>query len=384
MSDKEAYAGLIRHLRNWILGLPQSELLQPILELRFTPEEAEFLSGFPHKPHTMGQLSEIYGLPADDLLEIMLPMTRKGFIYRVEGRTAIRYSLPDPLFMFYRMPGWKGEDDTWNRELAPLINRYYIRTMGADFLGYPTKGLRAIPIARTVEDTKRIIPYEDVIAFLEREDYQTVSTCPCRHRHNLDPDFEDCRHETENCLHFGMLGRYIVQSGMGREISSEETLEILEAAAEAGLVHGISNTKQGMDTICNCCSCCCLFLEPVNSITPQQRGHQRSNYTLEINHDTCKACGLCVKRCPMAALALDERKGVPGVDGSGNGSEAKDAKGVTHQPDLCIGCGVCVYKCPTQSLRMVHRETEEDIPGNMSETGYRFLTERGRDLPNIF
>jgi electron transport complex protein RnfB len=377
VSDREAYAGLIDHLRDWIFDLPESELLQPMLEMRFTPEEAEFLAGFPHMPTTIEQLSERYGFSTGELQGIMQPMMRKGFIYRVEGRSAVRYSLPDSLFVFYRMPGWKGEEDAWNRELAPLINRYYIDKMGADILGYPTKILRAIPVAHTVDDTRRILPYEDLLDFVEQEEYHTVSTCACRHRHNLDPDFETCEHETENCLNFGRRGRYIVLNDMGREISREETLEILEAAAEAGLVHSISNTREGMDTICNCCSCCCLMLEPVKSLPSPQRGHQRSNYMLDINHDTCKACGLCARRCPVDALELKDKEGVPKVDESGKKLKAKDIKEVVYQPDLCIGCGVCVYKCPTQSLSLVHRETEEDIPQNMSDIGSRFLSERG-------
>jgi len=384
MEDTGAYAALAEHLRDWIFGLPESQLLMPILRTRFTPEEAGFLSRFPHRPCTMEDLTAIYDLAGEELSAVMEPMMRKGFIYRVEGKSAVRYSFPDSIFVLYRMPGWKGEDDELNQRLSPLINRYYIDHMGADILGHPTKILRAVPIAQTVEDPKVITPYEDVLAFLEREDYHTVSTCPCRHRHNLDPDFETCKHETENCLHFGRLGRYIVQNDMGREISREETLEILEAAAEAGLVHSISNTREGMDTICNCCSCCCLLLEPVKSVPSPQRGHQRSNYMLEIDHDTCKACGLCAKRCPVDALELRDKEGVPKLDASGKKLKAKDTKEIIYHPDLCIGCGVCAYKCPTQSLKLVRRESEEDIPQNMTESGLRFLAERGRDLNKIF
>lgn len=384
MSDEEVYESLIGNLRNWIFGLPESELLLPLLRMRVTPDEAEFLSGFPHRPTTLEELAGIYGKPPEELQAFMRPIMDKGLIYRVEGKSAVRYSLPDSVFMFYRMPGWRGKDDAWNRELAPMLNRYYIEDMGAEFIGHPTKGLRAIPVAHTVEDTRRIIPYEDVLGFVEREDYHTVSFCACRHRHKLDPGFEGCTHEMENCLHFGRLGKYIVQNDMGREISPDETREILERAAESGLVHGISNTREGMDTICNCCSCCCLFLEPVKNIPPHLRGHQRSNYVLEMNHDTCKACGLCARRCPMDALELKEKEDASGDDGDGRKSQARDTKVVEHRPEMCIGCGVCVYKCPTQSLRLVRRETEEDIPANMSEAGYRFLSERGRDLSNLF
>lgn len=384
MSDEEVYENLIASLRYWIFGLPESELLLPLLRVRFTPNEAEFLSRFPHKPSTLEQLAGIYGKTAEELLDMMRPMRGKGLIYQVEGKSAVRYSLPDSIFMFYRMPGWRGKDDAWNREIAPMLNRYYIEDMGADFMGFPTKGLRAIPIAHTVEDTKQILPYEDVLAFVEREDYHTVSTCACRHRHNLDPGFESCEHETENCLHFGRLGKYIVQNDMGREISPDETRDILERAAEAGLVHGISNTREGMDTICNCCSCCCLFLEPVKNVPPHLRGHQRSNYLLEINHDTCNACGLCARRCPMDALEFKHKVDIPREGANGKRPQAKDMKVLEYHPEKCIGCGVCVFKCPTQSLRLSRRETEEDIPADMSESGYRFLSERERDFSRLF
>lgn len=383
MSDKNVYGKLIEHAGNWILGIPDSDLLMQIFQLRFTPEEAEFLSGFPHRPHTIEELAEKYKIPADGLLEIMEPMLRKGLIYRVEGRSAVRYSFPDPLFFFYRMPGWKGEEDEFNRRISPMINRYYRDHMGADFMGHPTMGLRAIPVARTVEDTHQILPYEDILEYVDREEYHSVSICPCRHRHNLDPDFESCEHETLNCLHFGRLGRYIVKHDMGKEISSEETLEILAAAADAGLVHGISNTRTGMDTICNCCSCCCLFLEELRTDVPVFRGHQRSNYRLEINHDTCKRCGLCAKRCPVDALELREREDVPESE-AGAELNPKDRKEIVYNTDACIGCGVCAHTCPTQSLKLVRREGEEDIPENMSEAGLRMLRERNRDLSKVW
>ncbi len=98
---------------------------------------------------------------------------------------------------------------------------------------------------------------------MEREEYHPVSTCACRYWHNIDPDVETCGHDTENCLHLGKLGSDTVEQGMGRRISREETLDLLHRAADAGPVRGNSNSKKGMDTICNYCSCCCLILEPV-------------------------------------------------------------------------------------------------------------------------
>jgi formate hydrogenlyase subunit 6/NADH:ubiquinone oxidoreductase subunit I len=228
-------------------------------------------------------------------------------------------------------------------------------------------GLRALPVDKTIADTRQVLPYEDLLQVIENEDYFCTSHCPCRQRKNLDPDAPSCEHETFNCLHFGRLARYMVKNDMGKRISREETLEILRAAADAGLVHGISNTMKGMDTICNCCSCCCLFVESVNVLN--LHGHQPSNYIVEIAAETCKACGLCVERCPMKALKMEASP------------EAQNKKGEVAALDgkLCIGCGVCAHKCPTQSLKLVRRQEDQDFPESFRDMAYRMAKERGRN-----
>jgi ferredoxin len=369
-------------MRNWLFALPESDILPLMLGLRFTPEEAAFLARFPHMPHTLEQLSEKLGIPPERLSETMQPMIRKGLIYEVEGKSAVRYSFPDHIFFLMRMPGWKGEDNDENRKLLPLVNRYYIEKLGADYMGYPTKGLRAIPIAHTIQDPRKVMPYEDVLQFVDRQDFHSVSVCPCRHRHRIDPNVPHCEHELMNCLHFGQLGRYIVKHGMGKEIRKEETLEILARAADAGLVHGISNSLINPDTICNCCPCCCLHLEPVKMPAPVPRGHQPSNYRVGQNRETCVACGKCVEFCPMGALELKDKPDAPGPE-EGKKLNAKDLKEVVYNPDRCIGCGVCAHKCPTRSLSLDRRDEEQDYPETMGDAGRRMLAERGRDLSKI-
>lgn len=383
MSERQAYTDLMEHMRNWLFGLPESDILVPLLELRFTPEEAAFLAKFPHMPHTLGQLSERLGILPDRLLQQMQPMIKKGLIYEVEGKSAVRYSFPDHIFFFMRMPGWKGEDNEENRKLLPLVNRYYRDGLGADYMGYPTKGLRAIPIAQTVQDSRKVLPYEDVVQFVNQQDFHTVSACPCRHRHRIDPDVAHCEHDILNCLHFGQLGRYIVKHGMGKEIRKEETFEILAKAADAGLVHGISNSLNNPDTICNCCSCCCLHLEPVKMPAPVPRGHQPSNYRVAQNRETCVVCGKCVELCPMGALELRDRPDAPKPE-EGKRLKPKDLKEVVYDPDRCIGCGVCAHKCPTRSLSLERIDPEQDYPQSMGDAGRRMLAERGRDFSKVY
>ncbi len=388
MSDEKAYKQLIDHQRGWLFGLPESELLMPMIEMRFTPDEAEFCSLLPHLPHTAEQLSLKLNMSIDEVTEGLDTLAKKGIVQRVEGKNEVRYALMDSMFWFYRMPGWKGAQTEWDRKLSTLQNQYYIDAMASAFLGHDTQGLRAIPINATVRNNHQIMPYEDIVQVIDQVEYYTVSTCACRHRKNLDPDSPTCRHETMNCLHFDKLGRYIVQNDLGKEITKEETLEILASAADAGLVHGISNTTTGMDTICNCCSCCCLFLEShVKMNEPVPRGHQRSNYILEHDNEKCKACGLCVTRCPMGAVEFSDRD-YPFLheqNGEANNTDLeRKGKEYVFRPDKCLGCGVCVHKCPAQAISLKHRNDEFDFPEKMSDLGQRILEERGFDSIEVF
>jgi len=227
------------------------------------------------------------------------------------------------------------------------------------------KGLRSIPIEKTVEDTRQILPFEDIVKVIEDREYYSVSVCPCRHRHNLDPDLPDCNHSAEVCLHFDELGRYTVQNGMGREITKEETFAILKKAADEGLVHGVSNWKEAPDTICNCCNDVCMWFEAYYKL-----GHDKavdpSNYKVSVNPQTCRACALCVRRCPMDALQLKFS------------AEAQNRfhKAPVLDPDVCIGCGVCVHKCPTDSLVLVRNEVTTEPPESVRAYGMHFLVDR--------
>ena len=57
--------------------------------------------------------------------------------------------------------------------------------------------------------------------------------------------------------------------------------------------------------------------------------------TIEINRETCIACGACVSPCPVQAITLN------------------DAFEVEFDDEKCIGCGTCVHACPVKAIRML-------------------------------
>jgi NAD-dependent dihydropyrimidine dehydrogenase PreA subunit len=318
----------------------------PTVMAFYTPEEAEILTGMPLQGIDLEEFARMKNRDPGDLALRLDTLARRGAVWRSLKGGNVRYKLNDAMFTFLRGPFWAKEPEKATRATAQPLNRYFFDGFMDQFAHAHTKGLRTIPIHRTIEDPRRILPYEDVAQYVESQEYCAVSYCPCRQRKNLDPESPDCAYPVEVCLHFGSLGHYVVENDLGRGISQKETFEILELAAESGLVHAISNWQKAADTICNCCKCCCLFFDAYH-VLGHAKSHDVSNYRVRSRPSSCKACGLCVERCPMDALSLKES------------SETQNNKGlaVVLDPDRCIGCGVCVYKCPTNSLTLERRET---------------------------
>jgi ferredoxin len=82
------------------------------------------------------------------------------------------------------------------------------------------------------------------------------------------------------------------------------------------------------------------------------------NFFAAIDTDICSGCGVCVERCQMNAIKLDEQSGLSTVN-----------------LDRCIGCGNCVASCPSEALKLVKKEKEIAPPED--RTGlYKLLAER--------
>ncbi len=365
MGNGIIYEGLINWFRKCGAYVPQSPALYPLMQETYTVAEAELLMGMPLTLCEIDELAKNKCMDPLALSEELDALAGRGLVYRIHSRGKTKYRLNPPRFVFLRSFFWSGSDDGRIKSVAPHVTRYYLDGLGDHWKDVKTKGLRAIPIEKTIDDPRCIVPYEAVLKILQAQDRFAVATCACRHRKNSDPDLPDCKHETENCLHFGKFADYIIENGLGREIDLEECRKILARASEAGLVHAASNWQENVDTICNCCQCCCVYFQAFH-VLKHDSGMNRSNFEVHINPDTCLGCGLCVKRCPMDALTLVESPP----------AKNKAGKVPVVQREICIGCGICAYKCPTTSLILKRREHTVDPPANAVELKKRYAAEK--------
>ena len=366
MADAEIYSRFIAWLDKAWWHLPASEYLLPSIKAFLTPEEAALLTGLPFKPTELKEIASLKGAEPDDLGPKLDALARKAAVGRMKMGGGIFYNLNDAFFIFFRGPLSALDPDPSAKSMAPPLNRYFRDGLMDQLAPVHTKPLRTIPIDKTVDDPRGIMPYEDAMGIIDSQDFLSVSKCPCRQRKRLDPDDAGCQHPEEVCLHFGNLGRYLVDNGIGRKITKEEAKDILKMSADAGLVHAVSNRQQDTDTICNCCKCSCLFFESYH-VLKHDKSHDFSNYRLKVNRETCKACGLCMERCPVEALRLED---FPPAS-----NERKKAARLVS-PDHCLGCGVCVHKCPTQSLVLELRPEIQEPPRDAREWISRLIKDQ--------
>jgi len=356
MNDQEIYQRFMAYMNNPVWEFTESEHLMPMLTSFISPEEAAFLTGFPHSSRTLEQIADIKNMDPDELLPTIKAHCRKGTVYEGKRGDSVRYRLWTAVEMFTRAAFWPSDVEEEAKLMAPHVNKYYMDGWYEQKRAFTHPELRTIPISETVESGTGFMPFEDILKVVENYEYYTVSKCPCRAHHNLDPDYKPSPFPMEVCLHFNELGHYIVDNNLGREITKEETLEILKKSADAGLVHGINNWEESPDTICNCDLEYCTYFKPYHQMG-FDKAHEPSNYQVSTMPELCKACGLCVRRCPMDALQLK----------FSTQATNKFRKAVVVQEENCIGCGVCVHKCKAKAIILKQRETTTRPPKTVKD-----------------
>ena len=156
--------------------------------------------------------------------------------------------------------------------------------------------------------------------------------------------------------------RYDVDKGMGRFITQEEALDILDRCDEAGLVPQpfISQDTGG---ICNCCGDCCGILRSIK-LHPKPVEKVLTNYYAEIDPLSCSACETCMDRCQMEAIRIGDEE-VAQVD-----------------RDRCIGCGLCVTTCPSEAISLKTKPESErkDPPVSGRDYIMQLASARGKTL----
>jgi Na+-translocating ferredoxin:NAD+ oxidoreductase subunit B len=322
------------------------------LEKIFSPEEAGIASKLKMKFETVQQIAERTGLEADYLGRILEEMQGKGQIFRVRLGKIMLYKLLPFVFGIYEYQLYRID-----REMAELAEEYFRTAFGPQFGAKQPSLLKVVPIEKTIAHTTAIQPYQSLSKLISGAKAWAVDECICKKEKGILGD--GCSKPREVCIGIAPVENFFDDFFWGKSVTKDEALKVLEKAEEAGLVHMTSNVQEGHILICNCCGCCCAILRGINKLGLDNAA-AKSDYVAVIDHDACTGCGICLDRCQVRAIDMNDTAEVNG---------------------RCIGCGLCVTTCPADSVSLRRRDNEDilDTPLNEKDWVRKKAASRGRD-----
>ncbi len=345
--SNDAYLKLREFLDKFPLGFPEtpSGIEIKILKRLFTKEEARIAVLLTPMLEKVSRIAKRGGINEKELETKLESMSKKGLIYRVRRDNKTLYNSAPFMIGLYEYSVNKID-----KELAKLYKDYY-NIAYQDEMGLSNvPGFKVIPIDEFIEVNTVLFPYHKLKESIKKARKISVADCICRKESQLNG--EGCDHPIETCLSFGSAAEYYIENGMGKEISAEEAIRIVEEADDAGLIHAGANSKH-LSNICNCCSCCCASMKGIT-----QKGWDKSKFfnalfESSIDEGRCTSCGTCIDRCPVEAIILEEF--------------------AVADREKCLGCGLCVSVCPEKAITMHLREDGEEPFNRVLEMGMAIM-----------
>ncbi|NVM03890.1 MAG: 4Fe-4S binding protein [Candidatus Helarchaeota archaeon] len=371
METEKYYEILIKKLDNAIQGLSKqgtkgnvSETWKEYLHVLVDPNDVKYLIELDVFPAVMSakKFAKKINKSIEEAEEILDRLIKQDTVMII-GTRAKKYSIHMPFMMFDAPPlSYDKYPKEKAQKLAELSLKYLIEEEWyRNFEGSPQTPLtRIIPVQESVDVTKKILPYEDVINLIEEAEIISIQKCACRTRYDF-LGTRKCDHPLESCFGVDQGAKFFIERGHAREISKDEAKEMLKEFNKMGLVHTTENYQEGAHSlICNCCACCCSLLGGITR-WDNPRAVAASNF-VAINADleNCARCETCIENCNFKAIVMED-------------------DGPVIDKKKCMGCGVCVVNCPQEIIEL-KREKREIVYKNLLEMAAKILKETNREL----
>jgi len=365
--SESIYGSLAKRLDSLPEGFPgtPSHVELRILEYLFDPEEAKIATNLKLHLESARQIHSRLGGDFSELKNMLKDMARKGLIRMGKAEAGgLGFGLLPFVVGIYEMQG-----ENLDITLAELFEEYYQQAF-ASVTTIEPKFHRVIPVGESIRNDISIEPFENAATIIENAQAWGVTQCICRLQKSLIGN--PCDHPIDVCMTFSQRPGVFDGSPVVKALTKEEAYNTLKIAADAGLVHSVSNNMQGDSNIshyiCNCCTCSCGILRGIADFK-MSNVIARSGFVTTVNPELCVGCEICVDYCQFHALSLRPEDVYVQID-----------------RDNCVGCGVCVTKCPEGALVLVRRPEDEIInpPQSHKDWLIQRAMERGLDISEEF
>lgn len=362
------YQLLQQRLNRNVTGAPDSPTFLRILELLFTPAEADLARRIPTSFMPLPRLAQKAGMAADRLAEMVRTMAEKGLIFDLEHEGQRYVALAPVVIGFFEFTFMRTREDYPIKELAELFEQYFFEREDfahAVFAGQTQIGRALVrEEALPLDNHAEILDWERASTIIETASSHAVSLCACRH--HAQQAGHACDHPMRTCLSLNLGADLLVRRGIAERISSTEAMQILEQSKLAGLAQTGDNVQHQVSYICNCCGCSCGMMNAIRRFDIR-KAIVSSNWIAVIDPEICRGCGRCATICPVHAIEI--------MHGEQNGRKRKWA---LRSAELCLGCGVCYSACKHGALTMHQREQRVFTPETTFDRMVAMAIERGK------
>lgn len=373
LGSKNSIVPLIDRLNKYPIGLADNDKLRQILAILFSEDEAFIASRFPLEEATLEELVRATDWAKERLEAKLDEMADKGLVMDMTYSGKTFYLLMPGLIGFFEFSFMKQRQDLPVAELAQLMHEYLLgdpdQAMGREFFSSKTPLTRSLVYEEHIPVSSNIATYESAREIIKSASYGAIGMCYCRHKkEHMHQTCDKDAPTKEICISLGTAAKFMVRRGFAEKRTKEELLVILAKARDLNLTHITDNIRYKPSFICNCCSCCCELLGGVIQGFPM--GVAKTNFTLQIDPESCIGCGLCKKSCNVVALELVDT------------SNGKSKKRMMVNVDNCLGCGACITACPTRSLSLSPLQ-RSDPPAKKRDLFKQILKEKKRLTPFV-
>ena len=317
----------------------------------FTPEQAELAAQLHPTLETVEEVAARTGGNVAELRDLLKGMSRSGLIEAGRKDGKLGFKLMPFVVGIYEMQVAKMDE-----ELARLFEDYFQGSF-REILNVKPQLHRVIPVNEAVRNTMEVRPFESAAEIVDAMQAWGVQDCICRKQKALIG--QACEHPIDVCMVMHPMANAFDGNAVIHALTHDEALGTLRRAAEAGLVHSVSNSQEGVYYVCNCCTCSCGILRGMAELGIANVV-AASAFVNQVDEMLCNGCENCIQSCQFHALSMD-------------GALVK-VNGIR-----CVGCGVCVINCSAEALSLVRRPEEEvlRVPVTHTEWEAQRAAERG-------
>jgi electron transport complex protein RnfB len=326
-----------------------------LLQKLFSHEDADLAAKLRMTLETPAMIADRLGRDANETRLALKSMAKRGLIRAGRTDEGLGYGLLPFVVGIYEY-----QIGRMDAELAQLFEDYYQHAF-AKVLEVNPKVHRVIPVNETIKVDLEVAPYESVTSIIDDAQAWGVLDCICRLQKALIGD--PCDHPLDVCMAMSTVPGAFDHSSTITALTRDEAMDTLKRAADAGLVHSVSNSKEGLWYVCNCCTCSCGILRGMSEMGVANVV-AKSSYINVVDAEICSGCEDCLEYCQFDALALEDMV-------------------MTVSELRCVGCGVCVPQCSTGALSLVLRETPVVPPATEMDWMQQRALARGQDLSEV-